>query len=133
MIERLLRALEESGANAGPEELADILWLAARVGGTTDPDAGSARDVLDEPEATPLTEDPAEGPEAADRAPEEEFYTAGDVTDVPDPARQSVELVRVRRASSVRDPLAVMRALRPWAVRRTPRAGTRPTANSTRS
>ncbi|WP_328829048.1 SAV_2336 N-terminal domain-related protein [Streptomyces sp. NBC_00252] len=113
MIERLLRALEESGANAGPEELADILWLAARVGGAADPDAGSAGNVLDEPEATPLTEYPAEGPEEADRAPEEEFYTAGDVTDVPGPARQGVELVRVRRASSVRDPLAVMRALRP--------------------
>ncbi|MEU5516884.1 SAV_2336 N-terminal domain-related protein [Streptomyces griseoaurantiacus] len=113
MIERLLRALEESGANAGPEELADILWLAARVGGAAGPDAGSAQDVLDESEATPLTEYPAEGPEEADRAPEEEFYTAGDVTDAPGPARQGVELVRVRRASSVRDPLAVMRALRP--------------------
>ncbi|MEU0948520.1 SAV_2336 N-terminal domain-related protein [Streptomyces canus] len=113
MIERLLRALEESGANAGPEELADILWLAARVSGAAAPDAGSAPDVLDEPEATPLAEYPAEGPEEADRAPEEEFYTAGDVTEVPGPARRGVELYRVRRASSVREPLAVMRALRP--------------------
>ncbi|MFE0711379.1 SAV_2336 N-terminal domain-related protein, partial [Streptomyces sp. NPDC058865] len=112
MIERLLRALEESGAHAGPEELADILWLAARVGGTGTPDAAPAPDVPEEP-ADPPPEYPAEDTEEAVRAPEEEFYRAGDVTDTPGPARQGVELVRVRRASSVRDPLAVMRALRP--------------------
>ncbi|MEU5200940.1 SAV_2336 N-terminal domain-related protein, partial [Streptomyces scabiei] len=113
MIEQLLRALEESGANAGPEELADILWLAARVDGSADPDTGSAPNGLNEPEAMPQTEELAENPEGADRAPEEEFYAAGDITAAPGSSRQAVELVRVRRASSVRDPLAVMRALRP--------------------
>lgn len=114
MIETLLRALEESGANAGPEEVADVLWLAARIDGVAE---GSAvRDLPEageQPEAEPLPEPPAAGPGETDSGPAEEFYNACDVTDASGPARQGVDLVRVRRAASVRDPLAVMRALRP--------------------
>ncbi|MGW5636329.1 SAV_2336 N-terminal domain-related protein [Streptomyces sp. NPDC003832] len=113
MIERLLRALEESGAEAGPEELADILWLAARIGGTAHPDPGSEQDLPDVCAEQPPPDHPALGPGGPDPVPEEEFYSAGDVTDTPGPVRQGIERVRIRRASSVRDPLAVMRALRP--------------------
>ncbi|SBT93723.1 hypothetical protein GA0115233_10704 [Streptomyces sp. DI166] len=113
MIEDLFRALRESGADAGPEELADILWLAARVGGTAGagvrqwPEAGEDPDPLDLPEPG------SPGREEAAPEPTEEFYGAADVTDAPGPSRDGIELVRVRRAASLRDPLALMRALRP--------------------
>ncbi|MER6349573.1 SAV_2336 N-terminal domain-related protein [Streptomyces sp. NPDC001595] len=114
MIEELLRALEESGANAGPEELADILWLAARVGGTGAPAPHAPPDAGDGP-ADPLPEDLVTDPQDTHSAPAEEFYTAAEVTDTPGPAHGGVALVRLRRAASLRDPLAVMRALRPLA------------------
>ncbi|WP_328875931.1 SAV_2336 N-terminal domain-related protein [Streptomyces sp. NBC_00287] len=114
MIEELFRALEASGVNAGPEEVADILWLAARIGGGSEEPA--VRDLPDmgvEAEEPPPPEPPAAGPGEVESGPAEEFYNACDVTDTPGQARDGVDLVRVRRAASLRDPLALMRALRP--------------------
>ncbi|CCK25249.1 hypothetical protein BN159_0870 [Streptomyces davaonensis JCM 4913] len=115
MIEDLFRALNESGDKAGPEELADILWLAARIGASGGPDVQDLLpDAEDEhPDAPPLPEPPATGPGGSAPGPTEEFYNAADVTDTPGPSRDGIDLVRVRRAASLRDPLALMRALRP--------------------
>jgi nucleoside phosphorylase len=114
VIEELFQALMESGANAGPEELAEILWLAARIDGTgiSTPDHPDDvhRDGNDPPSSA------AESPSAADTSdplPAEQFYSAADMTDAPGSAVRNVELVRFRRAASLADPLTVMRALRP--------------------
>ncbi len=113
MIEDLFRALRESGADAGPEELADIFWLATRVGGTGNPDVQRWPEAPEESEPLDPPGPGSPGREEADPAPTEEFYGAADVTDTPGPSRDGIELVRVRRAASLRDPLALMRALRP--------------------
>ncbi|MGV9454529.1 SAV_2336 N-terminal domain-related protein [Streptomyces sp. NPDC003635] len=114
MIEELFRALEDSGANAGPEELADILWLAARIGAAAERSSVPDSPAPDaEPDEAPLPEPAPTGPGSPGFERTEEFYHAGDATAAPGLARQRVDLVRVRRAASVRDPLALMRALRP--------------------
>lgn len=114
MIEELFRALEDSGANAGPEELADILWLAARIGAAAEgPAVPDLPEADGEPADAPLPDPSPTGQGGAGAEQTEEFYNAGDATDAPGPARQRVDLVRVRRAASVREPLALMRALRP--------------------
>ncbi|MDL2078474.1 SAV_2336 N-terminal domain-related protein [Streptomyces sp. GXMU-J15] len=113
MIEDLFQALREADADAGPEELADILWLATRVGGAEHTDVRPGPDAGEEPEPLDPPEFPVPGPQEAEPAPEEGFYSAADVTDAPGPSRDGIDLVRVRRASFLRDPLALMRALRP--------------------
>lgn len=114
MMEELFEALKESGANAGPEELAEILWLAARVDGTGIRTPGH-RSQADDSASTPpfrALESPSTA-EMTDRQPAEQFYSAADLTGTASSAAQNVDLVRIRRAASLRDPLAVMRALRP--------------------
>ncbi|MFF0043613.1 SAV_2336 N-terminal domain-related protein [Streptomyces mirabilis] len=114
MIQELFEALEESGANAGPEELAEILWLAARIDGTgiRMPDhPGVSPHGVSGPPSRVLESPSTEGVSRSSLA--EQFYSAADMTDAPGSAARSVDLVRIRRAASLRDPLAVMRALRP--------------------
>ncbi|MFG3054125.1 TIR-like protein FxsC [Kitasatospora sp. NPDC048239] len=134
MIARLLRALAEadaaSAADLGPEELADILWLA----GCLD---DSGRDRPQQPAApaaqdTPVDQDAAEdrtgdqGPDESADGPLEQHYATADLTAPGSPggsgrpenpgegaAARRGDLVRVARAGALADPLAVMRALRP--------------------
>ncbi|RSS49929.1 hypothetical protein EF912_22970 [Streptomyces sp. WAC07061] len=134
MIERLLAAFADGAEDGaaprtavGPEEIADILWLAARV----DPAAAAAPDVEVRPpgpegpdgtaEPPPRPDGPASGagragPDAdeavqlfpAVRArPERPAEPAADA-----PARRGVPL-RLPRTASLDDPLALMRSLRP--------------------
>ncbi|MGW6916094.1 TIR-like protein FxsC [Kitasatospora sp. NPDC054939] len=129
MIERLLRALVEAGpaptADPGPEELADILWLAACL------DSGSARTPAGPAGAGAADEQAAEAAAAPEAGPREQHYATADLAtpagrpaDPPSqdppadgtgdaPAGRRGELVRVPRAAALADPLAVMRALRP--------------------
>ncbi|MCX4596873.1 SAV_2336 N-terminal domain-related protein [Streptomyces sp. NBC_01549] len=114
MIEELFEALEESGANAGPEELAEILWLAARIDGAGIHMPDGLRGAPHGESAPPpgaLESSSTAG--AGDPRPAEQFYSAADVADASASAARNVDLVRIRRAASVHDPLAVMRALRP--------------------
>src|SRR4051812_25133306 len=109
MLEELLQALAEAGADAGPEELADILWLASRVDAlrrhtTADALAGPA-------ESTSAGEEPWHtGSSTSSGAP---LFSAGRPTEPARPTDQLGDRVRVRRAPSLPDPLAIMRALRP--------------------
>lgn len=113
MIEELLAAFDESGANAGPEELAEILWLAARVDGG-DRLPGYPQDPpYDTSDLLPRASERSSAPAADNAGPTEQFYSAADMADTPTAAVRTVDLVRVRRAASLRDPLDVMRALRP--------------------
>ncbi|MFJ3883325.1 SAV_2336 N-terminal domain-related protein [Streptomyces sp. NPDC090077] len=138
MIERLLAAFAEGAEDGGaprtavgPEEIADILWLAARV----DPAAAASRDAAaapDRPEPagappSPVPTGPAgparSGPPGAGAvqlfpavqgAPEQ---PPGPGPGAPGPAagapaRRGVPL-RLPRTASLDDPLALMRSLRP--------------------
>ncbi|MEU9719152.1 SAV_2336 N-terminal domain-related protein [Streptomyces sp. NPDC047976] len=139
MIERLLAAFAEGAEDGaaprtavGPEEIADILWLAARVDpaatGSTD---GGVRppgpDGPDEaPEPPPRPDDPAAaagraGPDAdgavqlfpaVPARPERPAAPASDAPASDAPARRGVPL-RLPRTASLDDPLALMRSLRP--------------------
>ncbi|MEU3920088.1 SAV_2336 N-terminal domain-related protein [Streptomyces sp. NPDC029004] len=122
MIEELLAALVESGADAGPEELADILWLAAHIGADaeTNPAARSHPSHNDEKHPLPGGEPdlPAHGgAPSADR-----YYNATTKHEgsEADPAARRGEAVRVRAATTLENPLGVMRALRPLARRTVP-------------
>ncbi|QXE38607.1 caspase family protein [Streptomyces sp. GMY02] len=125
MMEHLLRLLEESGADAGPEELADILWLAERVGGTgrgpsVPGDDGPAEGgvPVPPPGGEPVFQD-ADAP-----GPGDELYgpaSAEGAAPGDGPARRG-EPVLVRRATALDDPLGLMRALRPFG-RRTAEGG----------
>ncbi|MGW2594274.1 SAV_2336 N-terminal domain-related protein [Streptomyces sp. NPDC001515] len=120
MIEELLAALLESGADAGHEELADILWLAARIsaeghlartgdGGEPDVEHGAV------PPSKPDRDDG--GPQASER-----YYSATpaeDTSGVSSDARRG-EAVLVRRALALENPLGIMRALRPLGRRTAP-------------
>ncbi|WP_405987258.1 caspase, EACC1-associated type [Streptomyces sp. NBC_00872] len=124
MMEHLLRALEESGADAGPEELADILWLAERVGGAGHgPSAPGDEGPADggEPPPPPGGQPVFQGADPA--GPGDELYSAATLeTAAGDgPARRG-EPVLVRRAMALDDPLGLMRALRPFG-RRTAEGG----------
>ncbi|MEU9163607.1 pentapeptide repeat-containing protein [Streptomyces sp. NPDC048424] len=133
MIERLLAAFAEGAEDGGPrtgagvEEIADILWLAARV------DPGGAR-----PPGTPAAGPPGEQPPVPEPAPPEAGpdALAPPGPDRPDDGPPAVQLfpaaprdpagkpadgaggrrgapVRLPRAASLDDPLALMRSLRP--------------------
>ncbi|MFC9250011.1 SAV_2336 N-terminal domain-related protein, partial [Amycolatopsis thailandensis] len=111
MIDELLKALIGSDADAGTEELIDILWLAARVdsGASAAPvgpnavtDAESPPPDSSQPQSTSTTPTPG--------AP---LYTVGQLADGAAETNKQGVRVRVRRAASLRDPLAIMRALRP--------------------
>ncbi|MBT2454735.1 pentapeptide repeat-containing protein [Streptomyces sp. ISL-86] len=128
MIEKLLAAFAEGADDSGlrpgigAQELADILWLAARV----DPAARPPRaDPAPGPPAEPPT-GPAEPPRPEDSLPRRPAAAgeppvqlfpasvrdrAGKDTD-PAGGRRGVPL-RLPRAASLDDPLALMRSLRP--------------------
>ncbi|MFI8447522.1 SAV_2336 N-terminal domain-related protein [Streptomyces erythrochromogenes] len=127
MIEELLAALAGGAEDAGPrpgigaEEIADILWLAARV----DPAGPGAPAVtpgdfagLPPPAADPPAPETAAVPGGpADGQPAVRIFPAS----LPDPAGKPADdgtgrrgsPVRLPRAASLDDPLALMRALRP--------------------
>ncbi|MGE7390930.1 SAV_2336 N-terminal domain-related protein [Streptomyces sp. NPDC004126] len=137
MIERLLAALAEGAEDGaaprtvlGPEEIADILWLAARVdpAGAGSPDDGVPPPGPDGPDGPDGAQEPPPGPDGpapgtgragpdADGAvqlfpavrgrPERPAAPAADA-----PARRGVPL-RLPRTASLDDPLALMRSLRP--------------------
>ncbi|WP_030715500.1 SAV_2336 N-terminal domain-related protein [Streptomyces sp. NRRL F-2580] len=133
MIERLLAAFAEGADDGGPrtgvgvEEIADILWLAARV----DPDGARPPGM---PAADPTGEQPpAPGPASPEAGPD---ALPPPEPDRPDGGTPAVQLfpaappgaagrpadtaagrrgspVRLPRAASLDDPLALMRSLRP--------------------
>ncbi|MFD6231211.1 SAV_2336 N-terminal domain-related protein [Streptomyces sp. NPDC060232] len=127
MIEELLAALADGAEDAGPrpgvgaEEIADILWLAARVdpaGPRPPPVAPGGAEAGRPPVADPTAPETAAvsgGP--ADGQPAVKLFPAS----VPDPAGKPADdgagrrgsPVRLPRAASLDDPLALMRALRP--------------------
>ncbi|WP_279629919.1 winged helix-turn-helix domain-containing protein [Streptomyces africanus] len=143
MIDRLRRAIADAGAEAGAEELADILWLARCM---AHPDAGSEHVRREGPETgrtdgvqRPRPAGPSPPKPPADPSAGHALFTAprpdtgGSSTprppgppDAPGPQRSPGSQpergtpVRVRRAASLDDPLAVMRALRPLGRRRVP-------------
>ncbi|MFF3678519.1 SAV_2336 N-terminal domain-related protein [Streptomyces sp. NPDC002120] len=133
MIERLLAAFAEGADDGGPrtgvgvEELADILWLAARVDpdGARPPAAPAAGPTGEQPpapdpapsEAGPDTLPPPEpgrpdgGPPAVQLFPAAPPGPAGKPADTAAGRRGSP--LRLPRAASLDDPLALMRSLRP--------------------
>jgi beta-phosphoglucomutase-like phosphatase (HAD superfamily)/tetratricopeptide (TPR) repeat protein len=114
VIEELFAAFEDSGANAGPEELAEILWLAARIDGTGIRRPGHPSPAPHDergPQSRALESSSTQG--ARNSSPAEQFYSAADMADTPGSTARRVDSVRIRRAASLRDSLAVMRALRP--------------------
>lgn len=113
MIEELFEALAESGANAGSEELAEILWLAARIEATGSRMPERRSDVHHDGSTPPSGLQSPPPSAAMQPPPAEQFYSAADMTDAPGSAARNVDLIRIRRAASLRDPLSVMRALRP--------------------
>ncbi|MEV6279473.1 SAV_2336 N-terminal domain-related protein [Nocardia sp. NPDC051832] len=110
MIDRLLRLLTDSGADIGSEELADILWLADHVAGNEPGEKPAAEETFADPPPTRPhpPRSPVEEPATTLGPP---LYPATR----PTPARteQRGERVRVRRARTLLEPLAVMRALCP--------------------
>ncbi|MFF9867697.1 SAV_2336 N-terminal domain-related protein [Streptomyces sp. NPDC013953] len=126
MIEELLAAFAEDGPDAGAEEIADILWMAARVDA-----AGSAhRAGSPDPGPSALGADtqahgptPHEGP--ARGQPEEQLFAARDrAGPEADGERRGMPL-RVARAATLHEPLALMRSLRPLGRRAIGRSGDR--------
>ncbi|MGW3353575.1 SAV_2336 N-terminal domain-related protein [Nonomuraea rubra] len=113
MIDQLLRAIIDSGADAGPEELTDILWLATRI--STASVAPSAVDDRFVPQSEPDAQEPAETMSRSG----DPLYPASSPADPATFTERPGVRVRVRRASSLRDPLAVMRAFRPLGRRTT--------------
>ncbi|WP_030203313.1 tetratricopeptide repeat protein [Streptomyces sp. NRRL S-87] len=121
MIEELLQAIVDSGVDVGTEELADILWLSARV--TTTPRSSEATpgdgvDAMDAeaPERKPPpvgapAREPALGPRTRTQ-----LFAASD-EGAPEGGRRG-NLVEVGRAVALDDVLAMMRALRPVGRRR---------------
>ncbi|MFF9785148.1 SAV_2336 N-terminal domain-related protein [Streptomyces nigrescens] len=121
MIEELLAALEESGVEAGPEELADILWLAASIGS----DEGNAETAdKQQPHLGDHGGTPPNGPGASEVHPQEgeEYYSAKPAKSgsTYEPDSRQGESVLVRRAPALDNPLGVMRALRPLRRRTVP-------------
>ncbi|MFF2518913.1 SAV_2336 N-terminal domain-related protein [Streptomyces sp. NPDC058086] len=121
MIEELLTALVESGADAGPEELADILWLATRIS-TEGRQAHTT--ASEQPSSDAQLTDPPANPDRADSGSQarERYYSAAPQqhASATDPNALSGEAVLVRRAMALDNPLGVMRALRPLGRRTVP-------------
>ncbi|MFB7300217.1 SAV_2336 N-terminal domain-related protein [Streptomyces rubiginosohelvolus] len=113
MIEELLAAFAADGADADPVELADVLWLAARVDGTSRPSASAGSEAPAavegggheaEGKSAPVLDRPAAQMFSGPTAHKDERSAKGGRKGVP---------VRVPRAGMLHEPLAVMRALRP--------------------
>ncbi|MGP3973876.1 caspase, EACC1-associated type [Streptomyces sp. 8N114] len=122
MLEELLEALDGAGADAGPEELAEIFWLAQRVGASAPPESDmAARSSTSgqQPADSPDRETALEGDPAHDG---EQFYSDEAGAGSAGQGQARGESVRVRRPSALADSLGVMRALRPLG-RRTETAG----------
>ncbi|MFD0249812.1 SAV_2336 N-terminal domain-related protein [Streptomyces sp. NPDC127113] len=117
MLAALRAALLAAGVEAGPEELADILWLAARTGAPCQPKTGTVTAPPAPDQTTPTPAPPSVGSTPYSGAVR--HYAAASPGREPGDAPRGVP-VRVRRASSVSDPLALMRALRPLAKRTVP-------------
>jgi hypothetical protein len=121
MIDQLLAVLVESGADAGPEELAEILWLAVRIGAvdlqanTTSIQQRDNNEQLIDPAAGLDTgsQETVGGEDYYNAAPRHEETAVG-----PDTHRG--EGVLVRRAMALQNPLGLMRALRPLSRRTVP-------------
>lgn len=129
MIEELLAAFAEGAEDSGlrpgvgAEEIADILWLAARV------DPAGARPSAPRPDdaaaGQPSAAQPGPPGDGADPAPEDGAGVEPAVQlypgPVPDPAGKPADAtggrrgsaLRLPRAASLDDPLALMRSLRP--------------------
>ncbi|MEU1043766.1 SAV_2336 N-terminal domain-related protein [Streptomyces sp. NPDC005897] len=113
MIEELLAAFAAGGAEADPVELADILWLAASVDGASRPPAPVRSEEAPSAEAdgretfgknAPVLDRPAAQLFSVPTGHKDERFGEGGRKGVP---------VRVPRAATLHEPLAVMRALRP--------------------
>jgi hypothetical protein len=113
VIEELLAAFAATGAEADPVELADILWLAARVDGAARPPAPVRSEEAPSAEAdgretsgknAPVLDRPAAQLFSVPAGHKDERFGEGGRKGVP---------VRVPRAATLHEPLAVMRALRP--------------------
>ena len=115
MIEELLTAINDSGVDAGPDELADILWLAARI------DPAPLSTAENEPDGGKHTEQPAplgQPPQTPEESePGTRLFSASDRKGLSGSNGQRGVSVRVHRAASLDDPLAVMRSLRPMGRR----------------
>ncbi|WP_405704192.1 caspase, EACC1-associated type [Streptomyces sp. NBC_00069] len=111
MIEELSEALGGAGADVGPEELADIIWLAGRI------------DAADEWEQTTATDDPGRTPSApsdtagedsdAEEISEHGLYNDHTTAGTGDDQGDAGVSVLIRRAPALDDSLGIMRALRP--------------------
>ncbi|MFD5648011.1 SAV_2336 N-terminal domain-related protein [Streptomyces sp. NPDC127039] len=113
MIEDLLAAFAAGRAEADPVELADILWLAACVDGASRPSAPVSSEESPSAEADGR-ETLGEGAPALDRPAAQLFAVPAGHKDerFGEVGRKGVA-VRVPRAATLHEPLAVMRALRP--------------------
>jgi hypothetical protein len=117
MIEKLLAAFAADGTEADAEEIVDILWLAARMRATPQPPPAEQPDP---PPHAPIQHPPRELASSSTPpvdTPAARLYTA----DKPDAARHSKSdqdggergvPVRVPRAASMDQPLAVMRSFK---------------------
>ncbi|MFI1282078.1 SAV_2336 N-terminal domain-related protein [Streptomyces sp. NPDC020858] len=131
MIERLLAAFADGADDSGPrpgvgaEEIADILWLAARVdpagarrSGASDAEPPDRQQPPPAPPSPSPEAGPVPGPGGPDGGePAVQLFPAA----LPDPAGKPVDAaggrrgsaLRLPRAASLDDPLALMRSLRP--------------------
>ncbi|MEV0174725.1 SAV_2336 N-terminal domain-related protein [Streptomyces sp. NPDC050803] len=112
MIEGLLAAFAEGGPEVGAEEIADILWLAARVDAAAAP-AGDAEPP--EPDLPSAGHEPSE-PAPARSEPEAQLFPAGGGGAGHEGERTEGQWgvpLRVPRAATLHNPLALMRTLRP--------------------
>ncbi|MBF9071909.1 SAV_2336 N-terminal domain-related protein [Streptacidiphilus fuscans] len=122
MIDLLLRALIESGADAGPEELAEILWLAIRIG-AVDRQANTTTGIK-QSDANEQLAHPRAGIEVGslEAVGGDDYYYAmprNEATAAVQGSRRG-EGVLVRRAMALQNPLGLMRALRPLSSRTVP-------------
>ncbi|MEV5928634.1 SAV_2336 N-terminal domain-related protein [Streptomyces cellulosae] len=117
MIEELFNALRDAQADVGPEELADIIWLATRISAAPDTGEGSA---ADDPGHAPVDHANAELPEAdaKDRG-EHQLHNDDPGASLGEQGGHTGESVLVQRAPALDDPLGIMRALRPLGKRTT--------------
>lgn len=127
MIERLLAAFADGAGGGGPnpgagaEEIADILWLAARIDGgggpppaATGAGAGAEHTPFGQaplPESPPASGGPAPGEPAVQLYPAAARAARGRPADAGGGRRGSP--LRLPRTASLDDPLALMRSLRP--------------------
>ncbi|MFE6682554.1 SAV_2336 N-terminal domain-related protein [Streptomyces sp. NPDC057729] len=111
MIEELSDALGEAGANVGPEELADILWLASRIDAA---DKWEQTTAADDPSRTPSAPSDTAGEDSdAEEIGEHGLYNDHTTAGTGDDQGDAGVSVLIRRAPALDDSLGIMRALRP--------------------